>query len=368
MRVALITDEPRVTGIGKYAHNLSRELRQIGVDADLYFVKWRSHEVDAQLEAGRLVRPTPFSLPSTSLEAVIAHWRRESLFPRDYDVYHAVQQFLIPLLPSRGASIATIHDLRPFVLSGEYPFLLRRALRRALRSASQLDLVITDSQSTSSDVARLTAIAKDKVVVIPLGHGPEFRPGKRVRNELGIPDDATVLLNVGTEDSSKNIPFLLQVASSLQRRLPNLRLVRVGKRKDSTGALIDSLGLGGRVQYASNITDEQLAMYYNSADLLLHPSLYEGFGLPPVEAMASGCPVVCSDMSSLPEVVGDAGLVLPLDASRWVDEIERLLRNSDQMERYRALGLERARSFTWASCAEKTARGYREVLAQGDMR
>jgi glycosyltransferase involved in cell wall biosynthesis len=175
------------------------------------------------------------------------------------------------------------------------------------------------------------------------------------------------VLFVGTLEPRKNVALLLDAWSLLEDR-HGLRptLVIVGGKGwfyEALEARVQALGLSSRVRFAGYVLDADLPVWYSAATLFVYPSLYEGFGLPPLEALACGTPAIVSDRSSLPEVVGDAGLALPPDdAQAWADAIALLLGSPDKRKAMSEAGLRQAARFSWSQTAGQTAEVYRQVL------
>ena len=169
-------------------------------------------------------------------------------------------------------------------------------------------------------------------------------------------------MNVGSEESRKNIPTLLRSLKELLNSVPNALLVRVGERDAHTEKLINSLGLNGKVLYR-RASPNEVALYYNAADLLCFPSYYEGFGNPPLEAMASGLPVIAGNRTSIPEVVSHAGILLdPFDVEGFAYWMREVLMNEDLRNKLSEAGYKRSMDFSWEKCARETLEVYNEVL------
>ena len=182
------------------------------------------------------------------------------------------------------------------------------------------------------------------------------------------PLDESYILYVGSERRRKNLGRLFEAFAALKPELPELKLVKIGsagrskKFRDDTIKQLSSLGIAGDVIFVDHISELELAYYYSSATLLAYPSLYEGFGFPPLEAMACGCPVVTSNTSSLPEVVGEAGIMVdPYDTSSLVRAMRRVLTDSGLRNDMVRRGLEQAKKFSWERTAELTLQLYNKV-------
>lgn len=303
-------------------------------------------------------------------------WRRilwEQIFQagqlRHFDLYHAMA-FVAPLCLN-APMVVTVYDLSfllfPQGLSAARRWYLRNftglTCRRALR-------VLAISQSTADDLSRLLGISGDRIDVTPLGYDKAvFRPMtaatiEEFRARQGLPD--RFWLFVGTLEPRKNLTMLLRAYARLphSRRLPLILCGGKGWMADDIFATIEREGLGEHVRHIGFVPAEDLPLWYNSAEAFLYPSIYEGFGLPVLEAMACGAPVVTTSVSSLPEVAGEAGLCLPPeDAERWTGALNDISTDHDWREAARAKGLERARRFSWQRTAALTLDSYRKALA-----
>ncbi|HEV2475120.1 MAG TPA: glycosyltransferase family 1 protein [Candidatus Dormibacteraeota bacterium] len=341
-------------GVGAYARGLLQGLIQAGFDANLTLL------IDAALD--------PPELPLGKYR--LAQCRRRShgqlaayedalLLASDIarvgpDVYHAIDF----RLPRRAACplVVTLHDLIPWVWGGRTMRGERLRFwlgRRLLRSA---DLLVAVSASTAADATRLRVADPSRLRVIPEAADPVFQPRdgalSRVRDRFGL--DGSFLLFVGALDARKDPAALLGAWETARRDDGDLKLVIAGAPgkqapPNMPGAM--QLGLVG---------SDALADLYSAAGCLVFPSRYEGFGLPCLEAMACGCPVAAFRNSSLPEVVGDAGLLVDDgDVDALGRAAARMVRERDH---WRAAGLERARKFSWLSTAQATISAYESVL------
>ncbi len=288
------------------------------------------------------------------------------LMREEIDLIHSLA-FAQPLFTPRPG-VVTIYDLSfllfPEGLNSWKQFYLRYITPYAARRSRR---VIALSQSTKNDLSILFGIPEEKIEVIPCGVDPRFRPlngdlVSRFRQRRGLP--AQMILFVGTIEQRKNVSLLLEAYAQIKKDIPHA-LVLTGAKgwgADGVFAQAERLGLADLI-FAGYVEQEELPLWYNAADLLAYPSLYEGFGLPPLEAMASGTPVLTSNTSSLPEVVGDAGvLVDPQNADEIARAMLKVLRDKGLQEEMRKRGIERAKRFTWQGAAEETVRVYEEVM------
>jgi glycosyltransferase involved in cell wall biosynthesis len=208
------------------------------------------------------------------------------------------------------------------------------------------------------------------VTVVPNGVGDEMQPldPARVaahRAARGLPE--RLILFLGTLEPRKNVLTLLEAFSLLCRRpgFAHTLVIAGGKGwyYQEIETAVERLGLRERVIFAGFVPQEELPLWYNAADLFVYPSLYEGFGLPPLEAMACGTPVITSNTSALPEVVADAGLMVdPLDAAALAEAMAALLDDPEARRALRAAGLRQAASFSWRETAQRTATVYHRIL------
>lgn len=247
--------------------------------------------------------------------------------------------------------IFTIHDLIHLRFEGEssatkklyYETVVRPNVRRAAK-------VLTVSEFSKQEIMEWAGVDDLQVQVVGNGVGPEFTPDG-IRYEPGYP----YLLYVGNRKPHKNIFRMLQALARSQAA-KDVCLLMSGDWDKETLNFCRSLHLQDKVAFAGRISDEELSAYYRGAMGLLFPSLYEGFGLPPLEAMACGCPVIASGMTSLPEVCGEAVLYCdPFDVDSIAEKIDILLTSDDTRRNLGAKGLERAKRFTWDACAAKAS-------------
>jgi len=283
------------------------------------------------------------------------------------DVFHSPDFTLPPVW--RARAVLTVHDLSFLRVPECFTGALRRYLERVVpRSVRRADHVIADSHSTKRDLVELLGTPAGKVTVIHSGVEPRFRPITDraalgpVRQRYDLPE--RFIISVGTLQPRKNFATLVEAFARLKSETGNwkpgarsLKLVIAGGRGwlyEEIFARVEALGLQGDVLFPGFVADEDLPALYNLAEAFVLPSLYEGFGLPPLEAMACGTPVVTSNVSSLPEVVGDAGLMVePADVESLAAAIERVLEDGGLRREMVQRGLARAKEFTWERAARR---------------
>lgn len=250
------------------------------------------------------------------------------------------------------------------------PSLASRAFRSLLRaSADRSDLVMTISESAARDIAAAFKIGPDRIRVSLLAARRPYEPDSRaaIEKRFGLDPDAQFFLTPASRRPNKNIASLIRAFAQVDHPSKPLLLLAGadGGADDEFARLIAELGLGDRVRMLGWITDQELDSLYNHALGLIFPSLMEGFGLPILEAMQSGCPVATSNASSMPEVGGDAAIYFdPLDQAEIAVAMTRLADDPSLRAALKTAGLERSKSFDWAMTADATVAAYRELAPQ----
>ncbi len=269
------------------------------------------------------------------------------------DCFYSPDFVLPPTLPATR-TILTVHDLSFLVLPETFPPPLRRYLEQSVpRSVARADLVLADSEATRRDLIRLLGISSKNVAVLYSGVSPDFTPhaapdeAQRIRARYGL--EERYILTVGTVQPRKNYRRLMEAVEPL-----GVQLVIVGRPAWLAEPILAEAERRPYVHLPGFIADGDLPALYRQATLFAFPSLYEGFGLPPLEAMACGTPVVASNASSVPEVVGEAGLLVePKDVAGWTAAMGRLLEDAALRHQLREAGLRRAAAFTWETAGRR---------------
>jgi glycosyltransferase involved in cell wall biosynthesis len=281
------------------------------------------------------------------------------------DVIHVPAS--VPALTRHLPLVVTIHDAIPW-RNPEWFTRANATQQRLLvtHTAKRATRVITDSHASRDDLVELVGLDPERIDVIPLGVSPAFSPALRdaewLRARYGVA--GPIVLSVGTPEPRKNLAGTLAVFERVLQEIPEATLLLVGGagwRSEELDAQIARAGAS--VIRAGRLSCEDLARTYASADCFLFPSLREGFGFPPLEAMASGLPVVCSNRPSLPEVVGDAALSAePDDHDALAAAVVSLLHDRARAADLRTRGLAQSAGFSWATTVEQTIATYRRVL------
>jgi glycosyltransferase involved in cell wall biosynthesis len=326
------------------------------------------------------IAPQPISRSSRSWQTRIhKYYERFWNFPKvvhqqSADIVHIVDHsdgHLLYGLHDKPVVI-TCHDLinyfYPQNLSGsvQLPWISDGLWRRSVRGMRQANHVITVSQQTANDVTQILGIRPDGITVVPNAVSGFYPLGDReaLRSQYGLSPATTCLLNVGSNHPRKNLATVLEVLQSLKSQQIPVQLWKAGadftpEQKD----WIHAHGLEDAVTYWGKPDRPTLRKLYNAADLLLAPSTHEGFGLTLLEAMACGTPVVTSNTSAMPEVVGDAGVLIdPLNGGAIAAAVLHLRRDATYRQLLIQRGLDRVQSFTWEAVAEQIAQVYESLV------
>ena len=352
-------------GIARYTSGLLANLPAVAPDLHVRAVANRPADT-AGTPVTRVLTPPHHRLERLSLGFELTV-RRPSLI-------HAVD-FIPPRAPKAIRRIATVHDLaflkHPELVTPESA----RYYGQAAKALGEADRVITVSRYTAADVSRLLGVPEERVTTIYNAVDDAFfaaateRQADRPEVIPAIPPDRPLILIVGTIEPRKRHQLLfdaLTVSHPVLRDCAPLLVVvgQAGWRSRTTVAHLQAAIAADRAIWFENADDEMLRALYRSATLLAMPSLDEGFGLPAVEAMASGVPVIASSRGALPEVLGDAALLIEDDnPDGWADVIAGILTDRALRERLRERGYRRAETYRWSRTASDTARVYREVLS-----
>jgi glycosyltransferase involved in cell wall biosynthesis len=358
-------------GIGRYTRELVRSLAKLdrGHDYVLFAAAGGQQPADTAWPRSFQMRSVPLSD-----RALTILWHRlrlplwVELATGPLDIFHS-PDFVLPSV-RRAKTLVTVHDLS-FI---RYPQCADANLRAYLnqvvpRSVQRADLVLADSQSTKDDLVELLGVEPDKIEIVYPGVEERFHPIEdqalldEVRRRYTLPP--RFILGVGTLQPRKNFTRLIEAFADLRFAIRDLRLVIAGGKGwlyEEIFATVERLGLEEKVVFPGFVADEHLPALYNLADLFVFPSLYEGFGLPPLEALACGTPVITSDASSLPEVVGQAGLMVEAtDVEALAQAMKQVLEDDALQEEMIARGLEQARKFTWQKAASRLLNLYKKL-------
>jgi glycosyltransferase involved in cell wall biosynthesis len=334
---ATYSTDAQLSGVGLYSHEILFGLAAAHPETRFQFC-YRPHRY----------REAPRNLPANVRRRVIL----EPVSPRGTDLFHGLNQRL-PRMRFRQ-TVATFHDL--FMISGEYstPEFRTRFTEQARDAAERADAIITVSEFTRQQVISLLGVEPPRVHVVH--HGTR-------RLTFPALDRQNVILNVGAIQTRKNIARLVEAFEAVD---PSWCLVLAGSAGFGSAeilARIESSPARERITVTGYVSPEELAAWYAKASIFAFPSLDEGFGMPVLEAMAAGVPVVTSNRSALPEVAGDAAILInPESTDELIESLRRLTQGEELRKSLARLGAERARLFTWEKAVAETWDVYRGLL------
>lgn len=371
MRVAIVRAMPELS-IDIYSKNLILGLRKVRPD-------WEIIEL----------APRPFDRTNSSLIYRIQKyyerfWRYPKLVSwqvKSVDLYHIVEPcvgHIVYWVKEKGKPIVvTCHDLINFSYpenaqkNTQIPQLSDNAWRYSVNGMKQADRIVAVSEATAKDTSRILDISPKLIEVVPNGVETIFRPLPETeilsfRKQQGVSSETICLLNVGSNHPRKNISNILQAIAILKEKGLLIQFWKVGV--DFTAEqkkFIQTNYLDNNVKYLGKPNKLALRQIYNAADILLAPSLYEGFGITLLEAMACGTPVITGSVSAMPEVVGNAGILVdPRNSQAIADEVLHLAQNPQIYHELVEKGLARAKLFTWENTAKEIAEVYSQILHQ----
>lgn len=359
------------TGIGRYAIELLRALAALPTTHEIVLLTTERedrHGLWQQFEhhtlAGCRLLPALLTIGNLALSQAIARY--------DLNIVHdpnGIAPFLGPRMHARR--VVTIHDAFAYVYPQTHNRLDNWRYRLMLPAAAQRsDSVITDSTHSQHDLKRFLKLSSSKVKVIQCGIDVQFKPYPVNQDRIHILNHYHIqqpyILYVGGLNARKNIARLFVAYAQVRQKRPDVQLVIVGKRQWQTAemdAALRHLALEPHVHFTGYVADRDLPALYSAAEVFAFPSLYEGFGLPPLEAMACGTPVITSNSSSLPEVVADAAITIdPYDTEGLAAALQEVIENQKLHATLRQRGLERAHLFSWERTAHETLAVYQSLF------
>ncbi len=355
MKVAILNTHGPNTGGGKCVYKSFEYFQRWCVDATLFDMSYKGFKSTKF----NIKRIKPFPLPILR-QCLNDLFFAPSKVPKGYDVYHITVQGNGAFLKHLGKNtVITVHDLIPILTKKSMPSIINWISKRSILYAKKAGIIIADSEHTKRDIQRYFKINSERIRVINLAIDHKIlKPlGKRTYDS-----HKKIILHVGSEEQRKNVHLLIKAFYKILSNIPNAVLYRVGPKSNKISRMIESLGLSDKVKYFHDIPDTGLVKLYNEADVFVFPSSYEGFGVPPLEAMACGCPVISSVATSLAEVVGDG--VLKLN-NLTVEEIYKsllfVLSNKDVAKRLSLAGIKQAKKFSWKKYSKQLYAVYEEI-------
>ncbi|MBP9718011.1 glycosyltransferase family 4 protein [Candidatus Gracilibacteria bacterium] len=300
--------------------------------------EWNRHDVHIK----EISTPSVFWHISVMRDALREH----------VDVFFSPTSFIIPsLMPKRVRTAVTVHDMIAFLFPNSHQLkatlIEKLCARRAIERAAA---ILTPSENTKHDIQKFFKTKSQKIHVTPLGVALSTEQKEISRKDI--------ILTVAGLEPRKNVARLIEAFEIISKKFPTYKLVIIGALHWRSQAALEKLRkTNAHIEHLQNVSYDQLDKYYREAKLFVFPSLYEGFGLPPLEAMARGCPVICSNRSSLPEVCGHAALYIdPENAEDIAGKMKEILSSEEIQADFSKKSLGQASHFTWAKTADLTAK------------
>jgi len=370
MKIGLLADmlDFGYRGVGVYAYNLISKL--LGIDKNNEYIiihnensRCPQDHKDVFKKTKELrIKPFPGFSNKYETERIVTRLKYPRALKKEkFDLIHDLTN-LYTLSPNktRMKTVITVHEVTTFAknfLDKLAVFFTFRSLK-SLKDNLEYCHFIAISQNTKKDLMKY-GIPEEKISVVYQGVNHEVFKPMDVENDKDL-----FILYVGSNAPRKNLTTLLRAFYLLKKKDFPHKLLLVSRPNKVLTSLIDSLHLQREVIFRPQVSDKELCSLYNFADLFVLPSLFEGFGLPPLEAMACGCPVIVSNVASLPEVVGDAGILFnPLDHVELANKMGKVLTDESLREEMRRRGLKRAKMFSWEKTVKETLKVYRGALS-----
>ncbi len=359
----------RGTGIGTYTDMLIKYLLQEDKKND-YILYWCGDNYEGFRKENSHITMTS----KRHHRFFEQHFFPYNLENRYVDIFHIPQNGMGLSENIRCKKVCTIHDLIPYVLPETvgkgYELKFLREMPQIIEMS---DAILTVSEYSKQDILRFFPMDEKKIHVTPLAADERYRPLNKEICEKVLRDKYNIsspfILYIGGFSPRKNVRALLQAFSKLYKELSeSYELVIVGAYRDDAELLkllSMDLELSSHLRFTGFVPDEELPFFYNCCKVFVYPSIYEGFGLPPLEAMSCGAPVITSNVTSIPEVVGDAGILInPLNIIELQEKLYEVLEGEELNLSLREKGLKRAAEFNWKSTAGKTLKVYESLLEE----
>ncbi len=355
------------TGIGTYTDKILRYMIKTHKEI-FYQIYWSGKDYD--------------EFESDNTKILMASKKNHKFFEQYYfpcnlkddnvDIYHIPQNGIGISEKIDCKKVVTVHDLIPYILPETVgKGYLAKFLQEMPRIIDLSDGIITVSECSKKDILKFFPNSKDKVFVTPLAADDKYKPLDREKCKNIIKENYNInkpfILYIGGFSPRKNVKSLILAFSKIYKKLEEeYNLVIVGSNKDDINILKDfsiALNVETLVKFTGFVSEELLPVFYNACNVFVYPSLYEGFGLPPLEAMSCGTPVITSNISSIPEVVGDGGILIdPFDTDILENSLEKLLNDENLRNSLSLKALERSKNFSWEKTSEKTVESYKKIL------
>lgn len=379
LKVAIINNFPPYSGTGRVAYELFKNLRseQSGkVEADLFCTHFmRRDEVSWKVNKDVKFLHNFAYKEHENLSRALIYFVDPYRIPKSYDIYHVTNHMLGWFAIVRRPSVVTVHDVLQFKYRENFgtafsSLIYNYLMDKSIKNLTRANHIISVSKWSADQVSTILNIPREKISVVYNGidHG-FFKPYEKweSRKKLNLPLDAKIILNVGSEIKRKNLQTLLKSLRLIVDKNPKVILLRVGEKTPAVSEIIENLRLSENVSYLNFVPEGNLPFVYSSADVLVIPSLEEGFGFPVIEAQSCGIPVIASRKSSLPEIGGSNCFYI----EREEDEVllaemisDVISAPSDRLRNIVESGIENAGKFSWEKNARETISVYEEVLSK----
>jgi glycosyltransferase involved in cell wall biosynthesis len=373
MKICIINNFPPYSGVGRVTYEFWRDIQKIeGVQADLYCTHAMTDEELEHEENKDVKFLHNFTYKGNEyLSRFHIYFLDRYKLPKGYDIYHFSNHMLSFMINKKWLSVVTVFDvlqlfnhqdkdLNTSLINKVYNWLIRKSVKNSAKA----DALICVSKYTQQETIKLIGVDPHKTYVVHTGLDLNlFSPKDKyeARKELNLPIDKNIVLHVGSEIPRKNVDTILKSISKCDE---NTVLVRVGTKSEKITSLINELDIKGRVINRESFIKEDVAKYYSAADVMAFPSFAEGFGLPIIEAMACGCPVITSNFGAMKEIAGNGALLInPNNTDELTNAIKRIFSlNENEKASIVKKGLKRASSFTSENYTKEVINVYRKLL------
>lgn len=369
MVVYLVNDYPPSTGIGRYVFELFKKIRNL-TDIELIHI---SYSKRAAFRIPKSVKIINFPIPHLPLKKTLTWYfyfpliiRKILKNSRSKSVFHFTHQYMGISCKFLPRSVITVHDIFIITYHSPHNVLVHKLLEKSVYYSHKAMCTIAISKFTKEEIEKTFPNVRWNIKIIPYGIDHKLfkrRKKKRSRKILNLPLSSYIVLHVGSEQKRKNIPTLIKTFKLLSNDIDNLLLLRIGEKTSEIETLIKRLKLEDKILYIPFVDERMITYYYSAADVLVFPSVYEGFGFPLLEAMACGCPIVTNNSTAIPEVVGNAAITVknPYSPKEYSNAVKEILRNKKLRKKLIRNGLRRASKFSWKRVAKMTRRVYENI-------
>lgn len=359
------------TGIGTYTENILRQFIKLYTE-NYYHIYWSGEDYeDFNTEYSKVIMTS-----KRHQRFFQQNYFPSNLLKEEIDIYHVPQNGIGLTDNITCKKVITIHDLIPYIMPETVgKGYLLKFLKEVPNVIDSCDGIITVSEWSKKDILRFLPINENKIFVTPLAADIKYKPLDKEYCKFVLAENLNIkspyILYIGGFSPRKNVRSLIMAFSKVYKDLDkDYNLVIVGALKDEgivLKELTENLGISSRVQFTGFIAEEFLPVLYSGCEVFTYPSLYEGFGLPPLEAMSCGAPVISSNTSSIPEVLQNAGILIdPYDTLNLMDALGKVLNSENLRNDLSQKGLEKSKQFSWANTAEKTLEAYKNICKASD--